>query len=465
VTPTFTEPAAAKFRASFALVVVVLVALVAVFAVLSYLQGPKLASATVDTAAVVAQPGQQLRLFANQSIAQVTASNVVVSPTVAHSVTTQGSLIAVQFDAPLAYDTTYRVEVRGVTSLYAPQSSTLTFRFTTASPALYYLQRGQPHDSIVRAGLTGNSRDIVYSATGIQDFVVADGVLAVCTESADHTSSLDLVSLTDGTVEHAALPEAGVIGKLDASPSGSLVGFTFTSAGDSITPTYSDTLLTVDVNAGPAVTPVLGLAGAPLRVLGWGFRPGGSSLLALTRDRSLFLVDPGVAGAAASVLPLGQATELGPISRDGSIVTLSDPAGSTALTIDTGASVRLTPSAVTGDPRQAYLGVAEALSATTRLEQLALIAPGGTRFSSVLAVDDGTSSRVVYATPGDLGSIESFSVSPNGQYVAVEVVPDVSQAQSDGYFLNAKAMSTETVIVDIATGAVVRSVEGFALRW
>jgi hypothetical protein len=120
---------------------------------------------------------------------------------------------------------------------------------------------------------------------------------------------------------------------------------------------------------------------------------------------------------------------------------------------------------VTGDPRQAYLGVAEALSATTRLEQLALIAPGGTRFSSVLAVDDGTSSRLVYETPGDLGSIEGFSVSPNGQYVAVEVVPDVSQAQSDGYFLNAKAMSTETVIVDLATGAVVRSVEGFALRW
>lgn len=477
----------------YVLIVAVLTALCAIFAVLGYLQGPKLASATVDPAAVVAQSGQQLRLFVNQAIAQVSPASVLVTPDVAHTVTTQGDLIAVQFAAPLAYNTSYSVEVRGVTSLYAPQSATLSYRFTTESPVLYYLQRGPTQDSIERTALAGNSRSVVYSAVGIQDFVVADGALAVTTEAADHTSSLDLVSLTDGTVEHVTLPEAGVIQKLEASSTGSQIGFTFTSAGDSITPTYSDTLMTVDVDAGRSPAPVLGLAGAPLRVLGWGFRPGTSSLIALTRDRSLFLVDPSAAGSAGptpsptpsptagstagstagatagvasgSISPLGQATELAAISHDGTVVTVSDPSGSTALDIDTGVSHRLVPSPVAGDPRQPNLGVAEALTATTRVEQLALIAPGGTRFSSVLAVDDGSSSRIVYETPGDLGSIEGFSVSPNGQYVAIEVVPDVSKAQSDGYYWNARATSTETVIVDLATGAVVRSVEGFSLRW
>lgn len=439
----------------------VLVVLVAVFLALGYLQGPKLSSAQVDGKSVIAQPGQQLRLFANQTLAQVKPAQVAVTPKVAHSVTTQGDVIAVQFDARLAYATTYTVTVKDVTSIYQAQRATLTYSFTTASPPLYYLDRGQSNDEIVRTGITGNERTVVYSAAGIQDFAVADGSLLVATLGADHTSQLSLVSLTDGAVEAVRLPEAGVVQKLHAAASGTLVGFVFTSAGERIDPTYSSTLLSLDLEGVHTVKPVDGLDGNPVRVLDWEFMPDGSGLLALSRERSLFLIDPLTAGA---ISPLGQFSELGPVSRDGSIVTMSDPFGSAALTIANGSQKRLVPSPLENDSSLAYLGPVEALAAGTRVEKLVIARSDGTRFASAIAIDDGTTARVIYRTPDDAGSIESFSVSPNGQYLAVQVVPDVSKSMSDGYYYGAESTSVETVVVDL-TGRVVRSVEGFALAW
>jgi hypothetical protein len=83
----------------------------------------------------------------------------------------------------------------------------------------------------------------------------------------------------------------------------------------------------------------------------------------------------------------------------------------------------------------------------------------------IVAVDDGTEGRVLYQTPNLAGSIENFHVSPNGQYVAIEVVPVIADSVSDGYGVDPRSTSITTVIVEIATGLVVRSVDGFALLW
>lgn len=455
-------PDGTRFGRALVSLVVVLAVLCALFLTLGYLQGPKLSSAQVDPKAVIVQPGQQLRLFANQALAQVKNSQVTVTPDVAHSVTTQGTVIAVQFDALLDYDTKYTVSVRNVTSLYQAQPATIEYSFTTATPTLYYLDRGQPDDAIVRTTLGGTGRDVVYSAPAIQDFVVSDGALAVATLNADHTSSLALVSLSDGAVENVALPEPGVVQKLGSAASGTLIGFVFTSAGDSIDPTYSSTLLTLDLEGARSVQPATGLDGQPIRVLGWEFMPQGSSLLALSRDRTLFLIDPLTKG---SVTPLGQFNELGPVSRDGTVVTMNDAFGTAALTIADGSQARVNPSPLAHDSSLVYLGPVEVLRKGSRVEKLVIAAAGGKRFASAIAVDDGATSTVIYRTPNDAGSIEGFSVSPNGQYVAIAVVPDNSASVSDGYFYDAHSTSTETVFVDIATGAVVKSVEGFSLAW
>jgi hypothetical protein len=101
----------------------------------------------------------------------------------------------------------------------------------------------------------------------------------------------------------------------------------------------------------------------------------------------------------------------------------------------------------------------------TRLQSVAVANGDSTKFDVSLVVDDGKSSRILYQTPGDIGSIESVSVSPNSQYVAIEEIPDVSASVSDGYFRDARSTSIATVIVDIATGQMVRIVDGFAIAW
>jgi dipeptidyl aminopeptidase/acylaminoacyl peptidase len=203
---------------------------------------------------------------------------------------------------------------------------------------------------------------------------------------------------------------------------------------------------------------VLGLGGDPVDVLGWQFIRGSATLLALTFDRSLLLVDP-----TGAVSPLGQFLSLDAVSPDGLSVTLTDALAEVSLTLATGEVTRLAPSPVAG--RHAFQGATAVLANGDRIQKVVVPDDTGRRFSSLLVYDDGTSARVLYQTPGDAGSISDFSVSPNGQYVAVETVPDVAASVSDGYFLDARATTVTTALVDIDTGAQTRSVEGFALRW
>jgi len=151
------------------------------------------------------------------------------------------------------------------------------------------------------------------------------------------------------------------------------------------------------------------------------------------------------------------------LSPDGSIATMTDSFGELALTLATGTTERLEPSAVEG--AKAFLGSTVVLDNGDRVQKVVVPDPSGRRFASLLVYDDGSSARILYRTPDDGGSISDFTVSPNGQYVAIETVPDASAAVSDGYFFDARATSVTTIIVDIASGAQTRSVEGFGLRW
>jgi hypothetical protein len=103
---------------------------------------------------------------------------------------------------------------------------------------------------------------------------------------------------------------------------------------------------------------------------------------------------------------------------------------------------------------------------TARVQQVAVFdsATGG-KYQSYLVYENGPSARVLYQTKDDAGSIEGFSVSPNGQFVAVNVIPDYANSVSDDYPVDAQSTSISTVFIDIASGAVVRSVEGFDESW
>lgn len=460
--------AAGPFRRVLAITVVALVILVAGFAGLNYLQGPKLGSGSVDAKRVVAQAGQQLRLFANQSIRDVAKKHVSVSPAVPFSVSTSGAVIALQFSERLRYGTKYSVRVSDVANAFQPRVSTFDYSFTTAAAEVYYLDRADPatgagqDDSIIRTGLKGNERTVVYSAPRIQQFVVFAQAIAVSTLADDGTSLLSLVGLSSKLIEQIQLPGQGTVDKLKGESDAGLLGFVFTSAGPAPARQYNSVLMRVDLTVAHTVVAVPDLAGKPLSVLDWGFLGGSTSIVAQGSDQTVLLID---ATKTGQPVPLGQYTALGRSAPDGKTIVVSDVFGTIAFRLADGKETRIPSLPIAG--ASTYGGDVVLLGrGTARVQQVAVFdsATGG-KFQSYLVHESGTTSRVLYQTKDDAGSIEGFSVSPNGQFVAVNVIPDYASSISDGYPVDAQSTSISTIFIDIASGAVVRSVEGFDENW
>jgi hypothetical protein len=471
VSHTSTDEAASDrpFRRTLAITVGALILLVAVFAGLDYFQGPKLSSGRVDAERVVAQAGQRLRLFANQNITAVTKNHVTVSPATPFTVNSAGAVIAVQFSDRLRYGTKYSVRVADVATAFQPRVSTFDYSFTTAPAQVYYLDRADPStgagrlDSIVRTGLRGSRRTVVYSAAHIQQFVVFAQAIAVTTLGADGTSALSLVGMSSRLTEQIPLPGPGTIDELQGEKDAGRLGFVFTSRGPAADRAYSSTLMTVDLAGAHTVDPVLDLASKPLSVRSWVFLGGGgSSIVAQSSDLTVLLID---AAKAARPVPLGQYTALGRSSPDGKTIVVSDVFGKIAYSLADGTETRL-PSlplagAMTYGGDLALLG-----SGTARVQQVVVFdATASGRFQSYVLSEIGSEARILFQTNDNNGSIEGFSISPNGQYLAVNVIPDYASSISDGYAVDPQSTSISTVFIDIASGNVVRSVAGFDESW
>lgn len=451
---------AASFRRSLTATITLLAIVVAGLAAVNYLQGPRLSSALVDAAGVVKQGGQQLRLFLNEPVARVRAAQVSVVPAAPFTVSTSGGLVAVQFTRALNYDTDYRVSIAGVTSLYQDRPASVSYRFHTASPAIYYLNRGQGTDEVVKTGVRSTDRSVVFSAPRIQSFAVFDALVAVVTADPAGVSSLTLVS-SNGLAEHVALPGDGTVDNLGASPDTGYFGFTFTSNDGR----YDSTLFGVDLGATRLLKPVPGVAGKPMQVLDWSFLPHSSQAVVLTADDSLLHLD---FARPATVSPLGSFSSLGHVSSDGSTVTVGTASGmgvpeQSVVTIATGAAHVVTPLPLDGvKPFGADL---QLLAGGARVQVVSVYSSARNGYVDRLVLDTGGRSKELYRTVKDAGRIDAMSVSPNDQYAAIEVTPNLATATPDGYHVDGRSTSETTYIVDLATGAVVRGVTGFHLQW
>lgn len=464
MSPTSTDRGGTAFRRALTTVVVALLVLCGTFFALDWFQGPKLVGAQIDPAAAAAAPGQQLRLFVDQPLAGMTADQVTVTPPTPVTVSATGSIIAVQFDERLDYATEYRVMVAEATGAQHTIPSTLEHRFTTPAASVHYLERADPArggpDSIIRTGIGSEpsqvAKEVVYTAERIQDFAVVGDALVVVTMAADHTGTITLVSLTDGSREQLRMPEPGTIERLRSSPDHGILGFVFTAAdGDP-----SSGLMLVDLNGSHAVTAAPALDGTALEVLEWMFLPGSSRFVAQTLDRSLVVFDTAQTGPP---VPVGTYRELDGVSPDGSALLVKDVFGSIVLSLADGSETRITPSPLDGETP--YSSTPALLpDGRSTIQSIVLLSADLTSSQSFLVVDDGTEARVVY-TPPPSGAIDGFALSPNGQYVAVAVVPDVGASSSDGYYPFAKATSIMTLVVDLTTGEQVRSYAGFGTIW
>ena len=449
------------FRRAFLGLVVGLVGLSAVFLLLGNSQGPKVSDAQFDEASIVHRPDQQLRLFLNQPVEDASTARVTVAPAGAATSTSNAEVVSVQFDAPLFYDTEYTVRVDDLRAVGRRATSSVEHSFTTASPSLMYLDRGDDVDEIVRTGLTGSERDIVFSATNIISFDVTGQALVVATASDDGTSALQVISLADGADEEIRLPEPGVISHLAAADVGSIIAFTLAPVGEEVavgvTPAHP--VFAMDLERGRTLTALGDLGAGPLLATEWLFVPNSPSVVVLGAEGAAFMLDT---APEAVPLPVGRFVTIQAISQDGTTIVGEDAAGIILSDLATGEQRRLEPSLVDGTP--AYVGGLAIDWKGDIVEKTALQTESGV-FTIAMAVDNGSEARAIYQPPSIGDSIDAFHLSPNGQYVAIELIPDGTADDLDGNPTNPRPAATTTVIINSATGATSRSFEGFNLVW
>jgi len=445
----------------------VLAAISAVFLLLGTLQGPKLSSAVVDPQRVTEQAGAQLRLFANQPLSEVSPGQVTVTPPALVTISVQDDLLVVQFDQRLRYSTEYTVEVRDVGATARDATSDFTYRFTTAPGSVLYLDRDEEGDEVLRAPLLGSGRgEIVVAADGIQHFAPVEGVIVLARDDPSGGSVLESAQPgPGGAIEQLRLPDGVRVQQLIAPPIGTLLGVVLSSVpveGEAQgIPPFSNTLAVIDLAGDRAVTPVVGLDGTPISIITAEFLPDGTTLIVHSLDQTVLRVD--LAGSAL-VLPIDQVPTVYGLSTDATKLTGADSFGVLYLDLETGEEVRLNPSLFEGE--LAFGGEAIFTAAELWVQKVAIPDETGGAFRTLLVADDGSgASRLLLRTIDDRGSIGALAVSPNDQFVAVEVTPSVADAVPDGRRVNGRPTSITTVIVDIETGAVVRTLEGFSPVW
>lgn len=450
-----------RFRRSFVTVVTIFTLLTTAALAGYALQGPRLREATVDVVRAVNQPQTLLRLEADRPLDQGADYRVEIVPDIPHQVRVEGVSLAIVFDRALRYGTTYEVTVSGVREEGGFAQSTWRHEFVTPVANLWYLDRdsGGGMDRILRVSTGSEPPQVLYEAPGIALFVPIGSAIVVVTEDARGTTGMQLVEPVTRRAETILLPRDADIVDLFAPASGTRVFFTLRSKGNDTS--YDRTLFSFDTAGSRTPTVVSDLSGAPIRATKAFSVPGEDRLIVWVDDVSVEQVNM----TTGLVLPImSEAQELWGVSTDGQSIVAVDVGGTVAVNIDDLSEQRLPVGPIGG--RQAFEGDTHLTASGFTVAKLAVANQAGTEFTSLLAtVDLEGSVSILYRTPGDEGSIGRFRVSPNDQYVAVEVVPNLATQVSDGRQLAPRDVSITTVVIDIDRGLVVRSVEGFWPVW
>jgi hypothetical protein len=361
---------------------------------------------------------------------------------------------------------------------HANSTSALARTATPAAFALYSLQRDtgkddtghKKPDTILGTSLSGSDQGtVIVSAPRIQEYAALPTALAVVTLNDDNTSSLEIVPLTGGPPTLVPLPSLGTVANLHAAPSQHLIGFTFTASSG--TGQYWKSLFVYDVGS-PSTAPraVQGING-PVSAADWRFVPGAATLVAQTDDQSMFLID---ALESGKVSPLGaHAGILGFVPGTNELAVADqglkkgiDPPRYSTINLTTGTS---TPLSLTG----AFVPDVANGTTTTASQPMVLGTSGqyaqvvrkydGGKEASVVNLADKNGSRQLYQPAADWSAILDTCISPAGDYLAVETA--APQYTGDQYPVLPGPTPIRTDLVDVKSGAVLKSVPGFLPSW
>lgn len=456
-----------RFHRGFWATAIVLALACAGLGAASVLQGPRIQGGQVDAAAAVAGP-VTLRLVIDEGIAELDPDQVRVEPEAPFSVQTDGSVVLLAFERALDYATDYRVALAGVTAASGGVAADLSYEFATPAFTPTWLERSASGDRILR-GEPGAAPETVYTGLRIQDYVdLGQAALVVRLDGAG-TSLADIVA-TDGSgnVESLLLP-GGLPGRIELlTPSGVNVLYTYTSLDPEASeaagvPVFDDTLMRLDLGGTHISEPVLGLDGQPVTADTILPIPGTTAFLVHSRAGDVLRYDPasGEPPTLVAAYP-----ELVSLASDGHRAVVKDALGHVVYDLADGSETRFEPSPVEGGTAIPFVADVVALSGDRAIERAVLPNEDFTAFDSFVAVDDGTSARLLFRTAEPTGSVIGYRVTPNERYLVAEVSPGGDSLEaSDGYEADARPRDVRIVLIDLTTGEVAGEWPGSHARW
>jgi hypothetical protein len=236
-----------------------------------------------------------------------------------------------------------------------------------------------------------------------------------------------------------ALPEDGSAGSLHANLDGKSFGFLFTASD--YRSDNTNTLFTYDLGTSK-LTQVVGFDTKPLKALEWQFARNGKTIAALGIDSTLLLVNPG-----SPPLPLGQYDDVRGFTYDDSSIFVDDiRTGKQAINLRTGERTPLPKL-----PESSYVLTADPLNIEPG-SVLRVQSYKGNESSGQIIVNRPQGKKQIYDAGSDEGYIAFNTLSPNDQYVAIEL----RSGSTD---------QTTIKIIDTFTGKVVNTVSGTKARW
>ncbi|GEP47432.1 hypothetical protein FVP74_00965 [Microbacterium saccharophilum] len=450
------------FTTSFAVVIGVLAAVGLGGAALTTAQGPRITQVQIDAEAAVAASGSRILFTTTQSLAEVTAEQVTVSPAADFTVDTAGRTVGVRFALPLWDATEYTVTISDVAGIGGGPAATITETFTTPPLEVYLLQRGEGEDTVFRTGLAGDAAVPVFTAPHIEDFRATSGHLVIATRDDEDLSELIVTALDGSDPRTLPLPGDGMVTNLQSADRGDLIGYTFTDADIGPNGGRESVLHTASLGAGRAdddPTPIT-IEGGDYRVEDWRFVPGTDSVLLLTFDGALTLAS----AAGGEPVALGNAVVIHGIARGSTQALVERIDGLARIDLATADEEPLAgtapdlgqPGAVTPLPG----GTGETLRVLAHLDGFTVIS------TDVAVVDADGSARTVFTVPPE-DTLLQTCVSPSGRYAALLVAPDMVDNPYDGYALPLPTR-LETHVIALAGDAPdneIVALSGFDISW
>lgn len=445
------------FVVSFAIVAAALTLVGLAGAAASIAQGPRVTGVQVDPEGAVAASGSRIILTTSQSLAEVDAAQVTVTPETPFTVDTSGRSVGVRFGLPLWDDTQYTVTIDDVQGAGGGPAATLTESFRTPAATVHLLQRGVDGDDVIyRTDLEGDAVP-VFTHPHIEDFRATATHLVISVRTDEDEAALIMTDLDGGNPQELPLPGAGYISQLQSADRGELVGYTFSDADLGESGGRESMLFTASLRDPRAEPVAVAVQGADPRVAEWRFVPDTDSMLLLSFDGSLLLTASDGAGATA----LGSAIAIDGIARGSSEAVVQRVEQMSVIDLTDASETAL----VEADEELGVLGAVTPLPDRATVRTSALLDAAGlpVHGTTVAHVAPDGVTRILFEAPPTAAVLQTC-VSPSSRYLAVLTAPDVVSNPYDTYQLPLPER-VETHIIDVAGGAEVVTLAGSSISW